>query len=250
MRIRALGVSLLAALSIYGGSLLAATVDDLVGLGMKPELAEYVAGLSTVLSNAEWIQATDQAGTGTVNMIRVDATDDTVINCDSGDLCKISVAGTPVAAVGAATPVAAFTPGAAANWVINGTVSALDSIIANGGLTFPANKGLTYTAYVPTLVSTPVAGTNDLKLGLNVIPTAAANAAAILPTPSGAGVTVRLFNSGPNAVRAKAGGTNTINGSSAGAYIPIATLQEIVCTANSATNWGCSQGSVPTPAGP
>lgn len=137
--------SFLMALVVAGPSF-ADTASDLVSLGMHPELAEYVAALSTKLSNAEWIQATDQAGTGTINMIKVDATDDLVVNADSGDLVKISVATTPVAAVGAATPVAAFTPGAVANWVINGSV-----------LTTASNSSGAFTG-AGLMIGTPIAG--------------------------------------------------------------------------------------------
>lgn len=236
----------------------AATVDDLVGLGMNSELAEYVAGMSTVLSNAEWIQATDQAGTGTINILKVDTADDTVLNADSGDLIKLSVAATPVAAFGAPTPAAAFTPQAAVDFILNGELIALDKVSATTlGITsqvtdipYASNAAPRLAAYVPTLAATPAAGTNDFKIGFNVVPTAAANAAAIFPTPAANGQYLEVFNSGPNAVRLKAGGTNTINASAAGAYIPLATFQNAKCRSASTGAWVCAVDTVPTPAGP
>lgn len=234
------------------------TTSDLVGLGMDPELAEYVATLSTVLSNAEWVKARNQGGTADVEMLRLDSTDDTVLNCDDGDLCKVSVAKTPVAAIGAATPVAAFTPAAAANAVFNGIVQSLSTLkgadlsvtSATTDLPFAAGAAPKLVPYVPTMAATPAAGTNIVKIGVNVVPTAAADTAALMPTPTGGGQYLEVFNSGPNAVRIKAGGTNTINGSAGGAYIPLATFQAARCRSQSATAWGCELTVVPTPAGP
>lgn len=122
------------------------SVSDLVGLGMHPELAEVVAALSTTKANAAWFKATDQAGTGTIDILRVDATDDTNLNADSGDLVKFTVAKTPVAALGAATPVAAFTPQAVGNLVSGGSIQGT-SFISSGAFT---GAGL--------MVGTPVSG--------------------------------------------------------------------------------------------
>lgn len=159
-------ISILSAL-VIAGPVSAATVDDLVGLGMKPELAEYVAGLSTVLSNAEWIKATDQAGTGTINMVKVDATDDLVVNADSGDLIKVSVATTPVAAVGAATPVAAFTPGAAANWVLNGKANFLDDVTSTSIISGGFLIGTPVSGVTPRAGAGSISGQLDLAGKLN-----------------------------------------------------------------------------------
>lgn len=253
---------------------------NVVGLKVTNSTGTPVAGITPASGNAVigGTLAVTGASTLTGGVVGLKVTNSTLTPvagitpasgniATSGSISGAAISGSTVTGTGAltgaglvvtnasTTPMAGITP-ASGNIVTGGTLAVTGAstltgaVAANGGITFPADKGLGYTAYVPTAIATPVAGTNDLKLGLNVYPTAAANAAAILPTPAAAGVTVRLFNSGPNAVRAKAGGTNTINGSSAGAYIPIATLQEIICTANSATNWGCLQGSVPTPAGP
>jgi len=178
-------ISILSALLLAGPSF-AGTTDDLVGLGMKPELAEYVAGLSTVLSNAEWIKATDQAGTGTVNMMKVDATDDTVVNADSGDLLKVSVATTPVAAIGAPTPAAAFTPSAAADWIINGEIIALDAVTGTAFKSSGAFTGAGIMVGTPIAGKTPAAGNVSIGGTLDVAGASSfASVASDLPMAAG-----------------------------------------------------------------
>ncbi len=105
--------------------------------------------------------------------------------------------------------------------------------------------------YVPTFAATPAAGTNDLKPGkFNAVPTAAANAAACLPSVPVAGQVVEGFNTMANAVRVKACGTPGINGGASGTYFPVAAATYFKCVADTATNWNCGSLAVPTPAGP
>lgn len=102
-----------------------------------------------------------------------------------------------------------------------------------------------------TAAATPVAGTNDLKGRVVAIPTVAANAACILPTPEAAGIQKLIMNTGANTVRVKPGSTNTINGGTAGAWLPLATLSSMPCVSTSTTNWNCDVAwAVPTPQGP
>lgn len=102
-----------------------------------------------------------------------------------------------------------------------------------------------------TAAATPVAGTNDLKGYVVAIPTVAANAACLLPTPAAAGISKIIMNTGANAVRVKPGSTNTINGGTAGAYLPLAALSSMDCVSTSTTNWNCDVArAVPTPQGP
>jgi len=107
-----------------------------------------------------------------------------------------------------------------------------------------------FVAHVPVLAATPVAGTNIYKLGANAIPTHAANLAGLLPTPSALNEQATICSAAANTVRIKPGGTNTINGGSAGAYLPIATAGCTVCTAQTLTNWSCNPDVQPTPQGP
>lgn len=204
--------------------------NDLVGLGMPAEQASYLASIlpaGSVVGNNTFIKGRNQANSADINILKVDATDDTVLNADSGDTVKVSVANTPVAN---------FPP-----------------IDANGftaDLTFVAGTTIRNVPYVPTMAATPVAGTNAFSIGVNAIPTAAANTAALMPTPIAAGQKLIAINTGPNAVRLKPGGTNTINGGSAGAYIPLATLLIAECESLSTSAWQCGTKTIPTPAGP
>ena len=207
---------------IFGGVASADTVADLVGLGMNPELAELVASLSTTKSNAAWFKARNQANSADINIMSVDATDDTVLNADSGDLVKVSVAGTPIAAVGAATPVAAFTPGATANWVINGSINPLSGF---GGsistdIVMAAGKQVQQAVAIitPSTNMTPAAASN-LSSPINRLVAGSPTLAAVhLPaaTPN-KGKAYVVTNEGSNpalifpnaAEKINAGGANT-----------------------------------------
>ncbi len=106
-------------------------------------------------------------------------------------------------------------------------------------------------AYVVTPALTAVAGTNVILGSVAVFPTAAANAAALLPSSPTAGMVKLIVNNGPNAVKVRVGVTETMNalgtpGASLGA--PLATMQQMRCVATSATNWNCNQMAVATPA--
>lgn len=103
---------------------------------------------------------------------------------------------------------------------------------------------------VPTMAATPVAGVNRFVPGVNVVPTAAANTAALLPATPVPGQIFTIINSGPNAVRIKAGGTAAINGGTAGNYVTLATQQQAECVTVGAAAHNCALGTVPTPAGP
>lgn len=124
------------------------------------------------------------------------------------------------------------------------------TISGSGTETFQTGANLAMAPYTVTMAATPVATTNAFAGIVNVVPTAAANTAALLPTTPDAGTIRVIMNTGPNAVRVKPGGTDTIQGGSAGAYIPLAALSNAICVASSTSNWTCHTGVVPTPAGP
>ena len=121
----------------------------------------------------------------------------------------------------------------------------LTGFIGGGGIFAPV---LPLT--VPTMAATPVAGVNDFRPGLNTVPTAAANTAALLPATPVPGQVFLIVNKSPNAIRVKAGGSASINGGSAGNYISVASLQEAQCVTTTTARHNCSLGVVPTPAGP
>ena len=116
---------------------------------------------------------------------------------------------------------------------------------------YAAGANAQLTGYVPTLVATPVAGTNVFQPGLNIVPTVAANTAAFIgPATPVPGQQFTIVNTGPNAVRAKAAGGATLNGATAGGYIAIASLATVDCVTTSTGNQSCRQPVIPTPAGP
>lgn len=215
-----LNVALSALLFLPSVALAQVLPQDLIGLGIAPEVASYLHLNGLVQKNNTFIKQRNAAGTANISVLKVDSNDDTILNADSGDVGTFSVATTPVAG------------------------------FATVGLTLPAQKGLRMEPYVPTMAATPAAGTNDFKPGLNVVPTAAANTAACLAAVPSPGDSYEIFNNGPNAIRVKACGTPGINGAAAGSYIPLATFQKASCHANSATAYLCDVKTVPTPAGP
>lgn len=116
---------------------------------------------------------------------------------------------------------------------------------------FGAGAGETYTPYVPTAAATPVAGTNIVRPGLNVVPTNAANNALFIgPATPVPGDHFIVSNNAGAAIRLKAAGGATLNGATAGGYISVASLATVECFTQSATNQVCLQPVIPTPAGP
>lgn len=133
-----------------------------------------------------------------------------------------------------------------------GAASTPNITFNNAGVSFStAGMGVRLVTYVPTMAATPAAGTNVFQPNsLNVVPTAAANTAALLPATPIPGDTFEIVNSGPNAVRIKAGGAATMNGATAGGYVVLATLAKAYCSATAAANYNCELPAAPTPAGP
>jgi len=201
------------------------TVSDLVSLGMKPELAELVASLSTVKSNAAWFKGRNQANSADISVMAVDATDDTVLNADSGDLVKISVATTPVAAIGAATPVAAFTPEAVANLSMNGRIDGVTGIALSGDAVFGAGAQakLPVAIITPSVNMTPAAASN-LSSSVNRLVSGSPTLAAVhLPAAStNIGKTFYISNEGSNPVLVFPSGTDKINAGGAATPVSVA----------------------------
>ena len=77
-------------LALFASSAVAqTTTNDLVGLGMKPELAEYIAGIipgGAVLANTVYLQGRDNANAANINIVKINTGDDTVINSSANDL--------------------------------------------------------------------------------------------------------------------------------------------------------------------
>lgn len=140
------------------------------------------------------------------------------------------------------TPQAWITP-ASGTLILNGTTG-------TAGLSFTGSTGgVVHVPSVPTTAATPAAPAN-VAAKFAFVPTAAANNAVLLPSSMNAGDTYVISNIGPNSIRIKAGGTNTINGGTAGAYFPLTTKLTAVCFNDTATNSQCGTLTVPTQAGP
>lgn len=74
-----------------------AVANNLVGLGMSSELATYISTIipgGAVLTNNSYLKSRNAANSADISILKVDATDDTVLNADTGDTIKLSVAGT------------------------------------------------------------------------------------------------------------------------------------------------------------
>lgn len=76
--------------------------DRLINLAMTPELAveltNFIGGGSGItawiLPNNIYGKARNAAGTANIDVLKVDATDDTILNADTGDVIGLAVAGT------------------------------------------------------------------------------------------------------------------------------------------------------------
>lgn len=137
----------------------------------------------------------------------------------------------------------------------NGTLTVAGAIIPQNNITFStAGTYVRAAPYVPTMAATAVAGTNAFAPGLNVVPTAAANTAAMTAATPNVGDRYIVYNNNSaNAVRFKAGGATTINGSAAGAYVELAAAAAIQCDVVTGTNMVCTSlttTAMATPAGP
>lgn len=126
------------------------------------------------------------------------------------------------------------------------------AVDGSGNISIQTGAALIPPAYVPTMAATPVAGTNMVVPGINVVPTAAANTAAFIgaATPV-ANQRFTVINNSGAAIRLKASGGATLNGATAGGYISVANLATVECiTMPGLTNQVCMQPVIPTPAGP
>ena len=189
----------------------------------------YAQGRSDIdtglpLGNGRWLSSRGSNSLVEHQILRSTSGDDTELNAPTGEDIRLSSGATPIA-------------------IVN----------TSKGLAFQAaGQGVTFSAFVPTMVATPVAGTNIFKPGLNVVPTAAANTAAFLgvATPVvGEHFIINNSNSA-NAIRIKAAGGATLNGATAGGYISLAALGTVECYTASSSNQVCQQPVIPTPAGP
>lgn len=92
-------IGLTAALLLVNVAKADSTASDLTGLGMSPELAEALTG-GVVIDNNTYLKTYNAAKSAFISVLKVDATDDTVLNADTGDTIKLSIAGTSAVEIG------------------------------------------------------------------------------------------------------------------------------------------------------
>lgn len=96
-------VSLFVALQVQAQETRTQAESSLMGLGMPGPLATEVAGLATglgVVSNNVYLTARNAADSANINVLKVDGSDETVLNADTGDTIKLSIAGTSAVEIG------------------------------------------------------------------------------------------------------------------------------------------------------
>lgn len=142
----------------------------LIGLGMSPELASFLVTQGIRMKNNVAIRFSNAAGTAQIDTLFVDATDDTVLNSDSGDVIKFKLESDSnrLITLGAATDTAFTTTfgdagvTAVQQWVISASNADADDdstvTLAGGGA-----SGTTRGAYLQ-LEGNEVAGGGDLLL--------------------------------------------------------------------------------------
>lgn len=167
--------------------------------------------------------------------------------CSSLATGSTTTLGTTSAITGAVTLQVNGTP----RWTMATNGQLQQDSSAGGSLVFNrAGTNVIMVPYVPTMAATPVAGTNQIIPGLNIVPTAAANTAAMLRETPVVGEQFVILNSGVNSVRIKSGGVATMNGVTAGGYVVLPALGRMTCQTTTASNNSCDLQALPTPAGP
>jgi hypothetical protein len=127
---------------------------------MSTELASYIAQLlpaGTTLVNNQYLQSRNQAGTANISLLKVDATDDTVLNADIGDVLKLAINNTTEATVNDDSlsfsgATFSFIPGSTSLQFRNAANSANNLSITDAGLVTIRN-GLTVTAGGATITA-------------------------------------------------------------------------------------------------
>lgn len=319
-------IALFVCLQASVGYALPYTARDLMSLcGFQGPCADTLVSGSAALANDAYLIWNNAAGSATINVLKVDSGDETILNADTGDGVHLQIAGDAqrvlnYTAASDTALVLTFGDGTASqqldfrgssadaadsqaicisgagscndatrgSWVlskgnevsgggdlelssgnasnsdINLNLGSSTSVVAvrdsstnlfaafdptsgSGGLRFASAYGLRFAAYVPTLAATPAAGTNDFKIGYNAVPTAAANAGALLPASPTQGDIYEIANTGPNSISVYPGSGDAINAGTANQRLVVPTLNTVRCIANSASLWYCSLNAAPTP---
>lgn len=234
--------------------------NDLVGLGMNPAIAEYLAGIipaGAALDNNVFLKSDNQAGSGTLNLLKADTSDNTMINAGSGKKVRVAIATTPevdftddmITAIGNTLVVVAPTAIAMAPGSATTPVAKWQS----DGIAFQSSTvGMNQSPYVATPATnlTPVAGTNDFRR-YTLIAAAGPTAQAIaLPNSPNDGDQRHLVNSSANPLIVASISTPVIN-QGTNRTTSVAAKSGLRCVYSSAvSSWICDvTGAMPTPIG-
>jgi len=197
---------------------------------MPSEQAEYISGIlpgGSVLGNNTFLKGRNKANDADISTLKVDATDDTVLNADTGDVIKFSVANTPIAVLGSLD------------------ASGFAKMAVVGDITAGANTVYSATTGGPNLaagvVVTPVATATVPAGGISgrvsIIATAAPTANYIsLPATPIAGAEYSVANRSANPVVLVPGGASTLTN---GATFSCAAGKLCKCLATGAAELSC-----------
>lgn len=164
--------------------------QDLIGLGMSPEIADYIANNvvagGAVLSNNTYFKGRNAANSADISILKVDAADDTILNADSGDIIEFAVGGTTVLTIDSTTLLTGtddvlITAGTD-DVVVTGTDDVVIQTQGSGDIITLAGGG---TGVDLTVSDTAVSVAGELVLTADIL-----NVATNVETVAGAGTTV------------------------------------------------------------
>jgi hypothetical protein len=126
-----------------------------------------ITGVTGVqLDNNSYLTATDAAGTGTNSLLKSDATDDTVLNTDTGELIKLSENGTAGLTYDPSTNL--FTFASKATMGADSTTNGVEALYFTNGTSkakiFFDGNSLNTSTIVGTTMYWGIAGTNEMFL--------------------------------------------------------------------------------------
>lgn len=189
--------------------LVAATASaELCEQRFTPHFTAKQSGLmctSAGLANDTFLTVPNAAGTGFINAFKVDSSDDTVVNADSGDNVDIDIADTTIWTFTSAGDLAQQTAGESIKMSNDETTIIL-----------PAANGI-------SAAGSAIGDATDLTKVINNVTTVAASTGVQLWDPNQSGGMQVVRNGGANALSVyPPNGTATINGGSAGAAVAVA----------------------------
>ena len=245
------------------------SASQLIGLGMSPDLAKKIVAivntLATPITNNVYITGRNAANSADINILKVDGTDDTVLNADSGDVIKLAVNGTAEATLendqltfsGASFQIV---PGATALLFRNAADDATNITVSDarlvttragfaataGNLTFSAaTGGITYTPGTLAAAGSVQGDAAAITDRVTTVTASDATKGVILPATPGVGDVYHIINTVAAVLKIYPGSGDAINASSANAAVSVAASVPTMCIATSTSQWWCSEGTAP-----